>query len=960
MKKVCLLIVTLLSVQSYAQNFPFAIPYDDSTTQTFLPHFPQQSINDVDFVGLDKDKFTIAGQHRTFWGGNLPGDGAFPLKNDAPAIASHMRKMGFNLMRFHHMDNSWGAGSFFLNQSNTRVFNETYRDRFEYFIAQLKNEGVYADVNLLVGRSFKKTDGIPGADSITDFGYFKSPALYNPHLIFLQKEYAKNLLTHLSPYTGKSLINDPVMAMVEIMNENSIYRDWLNNALKPLSKGGTLLYRYSVELDSLWNVYIKDKYATTKALQSAWNGGANSNQLSLIVNGNMEKGTTASWAIEKNGTTVGTFTIDSDTIHSGKYSGKLSVSNYDGTGWHLQLKQTGISIVKDSIYQVEFWAKSSSKVGLIASAGLSISPWTSYSYNILTLTSTWQKFIYSFKAPDTRTDDVRITFNTEANTTIWFDDISFSQPSVSGLDSTETIENATVKRTDYSNRFLITNARLKDQTSFYMELERNYITQMKSYLKDSLGVKVPITATNWFIGPEDAYIADKSDYIDNHAYFDHPQFPNVPWSLTDWFINNKPMINSQNHGTIPQLFGGYQLKDKPYTVSEYNHPYPNQYQSEMLATITWYSAFQGVDALMFFTYNGGTNWKSDFIDSYFDLCKNNTIMSGMPLYGYVFRNKLIKEASSTVELSFSANDIKLWAKTNSKSVWDSRSAVSNSLPLTQKVITSSFNDSTSITTKSLPTNPTNPFITTTNEITYDTTGLIQINTPQFIGAAGFLQRFPSKNIGAMTIDSAKIFGSIAWLSLDSQPLFESKLSVINLSSFQENAGMKWFNNNTTKGQWGKAPSVQYSQTIALQLHINAKALRFYYLDSLGCEHQNRQQSYAPIKAGVFSITLNQNKDKTLWYGLKAYDSDSILLTSSLLLENIELLGNPTSQELTVDNGTLTVKRYSIFDSQGKTLVTEAGNFTGQHSFTISTFSKGVYFISIETAEEKRVFTFVKM
>ena len=227
MKKVYLLILTLLSVQSYAQNFPFAIPYDDSTTQTFLPHFPKQSIYDVDFVGIDKDKFTLAGQHISFWGGNLPADGSFPLKSDAPAIASHMRKMGFNLMRFHHMENGYGGGSFFLNQNNTIVFNETYRDRFEYFIAQLKNEGVYANINLLVSRHFKKNDGIPGADSITDFGYFKTPALYNPHLIFLQKEYAKNLLTHQSPYTEKSLINDPVMAMVEIMNENSIYRDWL-------------------------------------------------------------------------------------------------------------------------------------------------------------------------------------------------------------------------------------------------------------------------------------------------------------------------------------------------------------------------------------------------------------------------------------------------------------------------------------------------------------------------------------------------------------------------------------------------------------------------------------------------------------------------------------------------------------------------------------------------------------
>ena len=163
-------------------------------------------------------------------GSNIVADGAFPSKELASGIASRMRKMGFNLMRCHHMDNGWGAGSMFLNEPNTRVINETYRDRFEYFVAQMKNEGVFIDLNLLVSRLFKSADGIAGADSITDFGDFKSPAVFDPYLLFLQKEYARNILTHVNPYTGLELINDPVMAVVETTNENSIYRDWMNNA----------------------------------------------------------------------------------------------------------------------------------------------------------------------------------------------------------------------------------------------------------------------------------------------------------------------------------------------------------------------------------------------------------------------------------------------------------------------------------------------------------------------------------------------------------------------------------------------------------------------------------------------------------------------------------------------------------------------------------------------------------
>ena len=332
---------------------------------------------------------------------------------------------------------------------------------------------------------------------------------------------------------------------------------------------------------------------------------------------------------------------------------------------------------------------------------------------------------------------------------------------------------------------MVTNARLKNQTQFYLETERNYFNTMKSFLHDTLGVKVPVTGTAWLIGPEDDYMVDVSDYIDNHGYYDSPQFPGVAWSTTDWYINNTPMIKDNAHGTIPMLFAGYQVKDKPYTISEYNHPYPNEYQSEMLPTIASYASFQGVDALMFFDYNDITDWTTDALTGYFDIQMNHALMSAMPLYAFAFRNNLIQEASSAVELQFSQDDINLWAKTNTQAEWVSRAAVSNDMPMTHKVITSSFTDSVSIYSQTLPVNPTNPYITSTNEITYDTTGLVAVNTPKFISAGGYLQNFPSKTIGALTIDSAKIYGEIAWLSLDTNALVNSKQSVIQVSSFQK-------------------------------------------------------------------------------------------------------------------------------------------------------------------------------
>jgi hypothetical protein len=48
---------------------------------------------------------------------------------------------------------------------------------------------------------------------------------YRPY-IEMQKEYARELLTHRNPYTGKTYLEEPAIAFVEINNENSLLSNW--------------------------------------------------------------------------------------------------------------------------------------------------------------------------------------------------------------------------------------------------------------------------------------------------------------------------------------------------------------------------------------------------------------------------------------------------------------------------------------------------------------------------------------------------------------------------------------------------------------------------------------------------------------------------------------------------------------------------------------------------------------
>ena len=260
-QKVGILILTifwtnLFYAQNFNEGFNFYLPPDDSTTQWFLPTFPAKEIKS--FISIDQDgHFTSEGKPIRFWGVNFTTSSCFPLKEKSSFIAARMRKMGINLVRFHHMDNGWtdNEGTIFMRSAdNTRDLDPVALDRLFFLLAEMKKNNVYANINLHVSRVFKDGDGVEDADSIWHFA--KGVTYFDPHLIFLQKEFAQKLLTTDNPYTGLSLAEDPVIAMVEITNENTLYGMWKGDQLKPFSEGGDIMMRHAVMLDTRWQDFF--------------------------------------------------------------------------------------------------------------------------------------------------------------------------------------------------------------------------------------------------------------------------------------------------------------------------------------------------------------------------------------------------------------------------------------------------------------------------------------------------------------------------------------------------------------------------------------------------------------------------------------------------------------------------------------------------------------------------------
>ena len=166
------------------------------------------------------------GSRLRIWGINVTANGALPPTNSAPIIAAGLAHRGINCVRFHFLDR---LGALIPRDRNdTRTLDPLALDRLDRFVFELKQRGIYTDLNLNVYRTYKPGDGVRDAEAL---GIGKGATYFDERLIELQREYARQLLTHTNAYTGLAYRNEPAVAVVEFVNENSLVEAWVQNRL---------------------------------------------------------------------------------------------------------------------------------------------------------------------------------------------------------------------------------------------------------------------------------------------------------------------------------------------------------------------------------------------------------------------------------------------------------------------------------------------------------------------------------------------------------------------------------------------------------------------------------------------------------------------------------------------------------------------------------------------------------
>jgi len=621
-----IIIMLLVCSSAKAQDFvPFVIPARPNP-DSLIAYPSSQPIKTNSDNLVAKGGHFFRGENRVrLWGVNLSFGANLPKHEDAHHIAARLAAAGVNAIRCHHMDTARFPRGLW-NAKDGKTIDPEALERLDYFIDQLARHGICVNINLHVGRVHSQFLGLPK----TNRQYDKISNIFTPALIDAQKKFARELLTHVNRYRKLRYADDPAVAIVEITNENSLFMWGSEQTLR------TLPSYYADILQGKFNAWLQKRYNSDKKLRSSWSEGAEELGKNMLVNSNFqatETGRSApkSWNLEQHS---GCKALLSRTSYKGKDALRIDISKADDTEWHLQLNQGGLVVKSDKYYTVTFDAAADKPRRISCGLSQAHSPWNNLGLSQqVELIDNWKTFRYGFvaKADDNNT---RISFSFGTNNVpLYISNVEFRAGGRVGLNKGESIKAGTVALYADSE----TPTRTLDRMRFLAETEKAYFDGIRNFIKNDLGCKALVTGTIVF-GPLGLYAQSDMDFIDAHAYWQHPRFPGRPWDSGNWLIDQKPMTDYPAQATLFRL-AAERLAGKPFTVSEYNHPAPLDSQAECVPMIASFAAAQDWDGIWLYTYSHSSDgWYRENLNSYFDIDTNPAKWGFMRAGTAIFRD----------------------------------------------------------------------------------------------------------------------------------------------------------------------------------------------------------------------------------------------------------------------------------------------------------------------------------
>lgn len=863
------LALVLLGVTARAEIVPFVLPWNDASRGVTDLSGYNRPIGPEDRVGVNAaGHFVVRGERVRFLGMNFAGDSPFMPTNKAEAVAARLAKFGLNNVRFHHMDAPWATGGGLLRYTSTssREFNPAQLERLHFLIARLKAHGIYANLNLLVGRAYRSGDGLGAEVTAMDWKDQHVLGFFNDSALALHREYATRLLTPTNRFTGLPLAQDPAVAFVEIINENGLLQKWYDGALDRLPA------RYAADLQERWNAWLAARYADDAALQTAWQLAEVPPGPELLRNGGFTTGLSP-WVLEQHQGATATASRTWD--FQGAPAVKITTARAGTAGWHVQFNQPGLTVSNAQVYTLVFSARADAAADLEVSVMQAHDPWQTVGLSrSVRLNTNWLTFTNTFVAvlpAGTRDTNTRVNFGGLGTRpgSVWLADVRFhSGGSVGTLPPGSSLAARTVPNVRQSGEgFTGTLAARRDWLAFLRDREAAYYDAMVAHIRSQCGYPGLIFGTIMANSP--ATVQRRLDVIDAHAYWQHPQFPGQPWDPVNWIVPNVSMVTTTNSDNTLCGLSRQRIHGKPFTVTEYQHPSPMYYGAEGPVLLAAQAALQDWDGIWLFDYGPGHDGVAmGRVRGFFDTAQHPPKMANLLLAANLFRrgdvppltNELVLALTPERELDLLLTRAGAWSVFHSGQL-----GVPSAWAFSTRLSVDVGDHPTGLEIP--PANPPPPGAPLPVRWINNgaNRGYVLVNTPRTRAALGYLAH-RTLELGELELTSTP--AELPWASIGLTVLqgesFTNGTFLVIASGWIENAGMVWkdANKNSVGNQWGSAPTRVEVIPWSLRLPVSPHRVRAWALDERG---QRRTEFPATDDGSGRSLLTTPTNAATLWY-----------------------------------------------------------------------------------------------
>ncbi len=352
------------------------------------------------------------------------------------------------------------------------------------------------------------------------------------------------------------------------------------------------------------------------------------------------------------------------------------------------------------------------------------------------------------------------------------------------------------------------NAAESDFPRFLHELQEKVLAEQLAFVKKELKLKTLITSLNYQNRPALTLLRDRFDLVDNHLYFAHPAFPEKAWSLPHRYDQRSAI---RRNAIVPRQMMPTRIFGKPFIVTEFNYCNPNIHRAEGGPLMGAYAALQDWDGVWRFAWTHSADTLNKLqIGGCFDAVNDPMQQFGDRIIHALFTRGDLQPAKEKISVGVPADG----------------SGEGTTLEFTDEISTLGLTAQigSHVEGKALPAGvkPYRPGLA----VPADPRLKLDPAAGTFAVATPFSEAvtLPGGTLaaGRLRVREADTFMTVAVLSLDRQPLPQSRsILVIHLTNFTT-TGIQFGNGERTRlNSWGTLPLLVERGTARVELAAEA-------------------------------------------------------------------------------------------------------------------------------------------